>query len=142
MVSTPGMTFKRSAIARDPRVNLCAISNAEPFNFGAIEGTVDMYNLEEEGPYHEMYGYMGIKKEQNFVMTVDTITHRDNPWVLNSFTGVVQEYITAAQRASRSPQAPRAVPALAAMMRSISSAARAGGSRARASTRGGLPLWL
>ena len=64
-----------------------------------IEGTVDMYNLEEEGPYHEMYGYMGIKKEQNFVMTVDTVTHRDNPWVLNSFTGVVQEYVSAAQRA-------------------------------------------
>jgi UbiD family decarboxylase len=64
-----------------------------------IEGTVDIYNLEEEGPYHEMYGYMGIKKEQNFVMTVDTVTHRDNPWVLNSFTGVVQEYVSAAQRA-------------------------------------------
>jgi len=64
-----------------------------------IEGTVDIYNLEEEGPYHEMYGYMGIKKEKNYVMTVDTVTHRDNPWVMNSFTGVVQEYITAPQRA-------------------------------------------
>ena len=64
-----------------------------------IEGNVDIYNLEEEGPYHEMYGYMGIKKEKNYVMTVDTVTHRDNPWVMNSFTGVVQEYITAPQRA-------------------------------------------
>jgi 4-hydroxy-3-polyprenylbenzoate decarboxylase len=64
-----------------------------------IEGNVDIYNLEEEGPYHEMYGYMGIKKEKNYVMTVDTMTHRDNPWVMNSFTGVVQEYITAPQRA-------------------------------------------
>ena len=65
-----------------------------------IEGTVDLYNMEEEGPYHEMYGYMGIKKAQNFVMTVDTVTHRRDPWVMNSFTGVVQEYITAAQRAA------------------------------------------
>ena len=64
-----------------------------------IEGTVDLYNMEEEGPYHEMYGYMGIKKEQNFVMTVDTLTYRDQPWVMNSFTGVVKEYITAPQRA-------------------------------------------
>ncbi len=64
-----------------------------------IEGTVDIYNMEEEGPYHEMYGYMGIKKEKNYVMTVNTVTHRNDPWVMNSFTGVVQEYITAPQRA-------------------------------------------
>ncbi|NND53467.1 MAG: UbiD family decarboxylase [Gammaproteobacteria bacterium] len=64
-----------------------------------IEGTVDIYNMEEEGPYHEMYGYMGIKKEKNYVMTVDTVTHRNDPWVMNSFTGVVTEYITAPQRA-------------------------------------------
>lgn len=64
-----------------------------------IEGTVDIYNMEEEGPYHEMYGYMGIRKEKNYVMTVETVTHRDDPWVMNSFTGVVQEYITAPQRA-------------------------------------------
>jgi len=38
VVSTPGGTFKRASIERDPRVNLCAISNAEPFNFVAIEG--------------------------------------------------------------------------------------------------------
>ena len=50
VVSTPGMTFKRSAIARDPRVNLCAISNAEPFNFVAIEGTVDIQTTELEDP--------------------------------------------------------------------------------------------
>ncbi len=39
VVSTPGGTFKRRSIQRDPRVNLCVISNAEPFNFVAIEGT-------------------------------------------------------------------------------------------------------
>jgi 4-hydroxy-3-polyprenylbenzoate decarboxylase len=30
---------------------------------------------------------------------VDTLTHRTDPWIINSFTGVVQEYITAPQRA-------------------------------------------
>ena len=64
-----------------------------------IEGTVDIDNLEEEGPYHEMYGYLGHKKDKNYVMTVDTLTHRENPWIMNSFTGVVHEYITAPQRA-------------------------------------------
>jgi 4-hydroxy-3-polyprenylbenzoate decarboxylase len=64
-----------------------------------IEGRVDIINLEEEGPYHEMYGYLGHKKDRNYVMTVETVTHRANPWVVNSFTGVVHEYITAPQRA-------------------------------------------
>lgn len=64
-----------------------------------IEGTVDICNLEEEGPYHEMYGYLGHKKDRNYVMSVNTITHRKDPWVVNSFTGVVHEYITAPQRA-------------------------------------------
>ena len=64
-----------------------------------IEGTVDIYNLEEEGPYHEMYGYLGHKKDRNYVMTVETVSHRHQPWVVNSFTGVVHEYITAPQRA-------------------------------------------
>ena len=38
VVSTPGGTFKRRAIARDARVNLCAFSDREPFNFVAVEG--------------------------------------------------------------------------------------------------------
>jgi|AP95_1055475.scaffolds.fasta_scaffold23729_3 PPOX class probable F420-dependent enzyme len=38
LVSTPGMTFKRSTLERDSRVNLCIINNAEPFNFVSIEG--------------------------------------------------------------------------------------------------------
>ncbi len=65
-----------------------------------IEGTVDLVNLEPEGPYHEMYGYMGIAKQENYVMRVDALTHRRNPWVMNSFTGVVAEYCTAAQAAA------------------------------------------
>lgn len=65
-----------------------------------IEGRVDLVNLEPEGPYHEMYGYMGIAKAQNYVLTVDTVTHRPDPWVMNSFTGVVAEYVTSVQNAA------------------------------------------
>jgi 4-hydroxy-3-polyprenylbenzoate decarboxylase len=65
-----------------------------------IEGTVDIINLEPEGPYHEMYGYMGIAKDKNYVLSVDTVTHRKNPWVMNSFTGVISEYISAPQTAA------------------------------------------
>lgn len=48
VVSTPGTTFKRSSIERDARVNLCAISNSEPFNFVAVEGSAQIQteNLE------------------------------------------------------------------------------------------------
>jgi len=65
-----------------------------------IEGTVDIINLEPEGPYHEMYGYMGIPKDKNYVLSVDTVTHRKDPWVMNSFTGVIAEYITSIQSAA------------------------------------------
>ena len=65
-----------------------------------IEGTVDIVNLEPEGPYHEMYGYMGIAKDKNYVLNVDSVTHREDPWVMNSFTGVISEYISAPQTAA------------------------------------------
>ncbi len=39
LISTPGGTFKRQSLARDPRATLCVISNAEPFNFVTVEGT-------------------------------------------------------------------------------------------------------
>jgi PPOX class probable F420-dependent enzyme len=50
VISTPGGTFKRRAIESDERVNLCVISNAEPFNFVAMEATavVTRDNLEED----------------------------------------------------------------------------------------------
>ncbi len=65
-----------------------------------IEGTVDVVNLEPEGPYHEMFGYMGIPKDRNFVLSVDTLTHRRDPWIMNSFTGVISEYVSALQTAA------------------------------------------
>ncbi len=42
VVSTPGMTFKRKTLDRDPRMTLCIISNSEPFNFVTVEGGVDV----------------------------------------------------------------------------------------------------
>ncbi len=40
IVSTPGATFKRRSLDRDPRATLCVVSNSEPFNFVAVEGRV------------------------------------------------------------------------------------------------------
>ena len=53
-----------------------------------IEGEMPM-EQEDEGPYGEMFGYMG-KEHKNFYMNVKAITHRRNPWVINSFTGITK----------------------------------------------------
>lgn len=37
LVSTPGFTYKTKSIEKNVHVNLCVISNQEPFNFVAIE---------------------------------------------------------------------------------------------------------
>ena len=48
VVSTPGMTFKRATLEQDARVNLCAFSNTEPFNFVSVEGRVEILTTDLE----------------------------------------------------------------------------------------------
>lgn len=61
-----------------------------------IEGEVPLdQDLKPEGPFGEMYGYMGARKAENFWMNVIAITHRRNPWIVNQFTGVTRGFVTA-----------------------------------------------
>ena len=61
-----------------------------------IEGEVPLQEpMLPEGPFGEMYGYLGLKKDQNFWMNVTCVTHRKNPWILNQFTGVTRGFCTA-----------------------------------------------
>lgn len=61
-----------------------------------IEGEVPLDGeMLPEGPFGEMYGYMGARKTANFWMNVTAITHRRNPWVVNQFTGVTRGFPTA-----------------------------------------------
>ncbi|MEO8444439.1 MAG: UbiD family decarboxylase [Gammaproteobacteria bacterium] len=55
-----------------------------------IEGEIPTDQGEEEGPYGEVYGYMGLPKPWNFVMHVRAITHRRKPWLVNAFAGVTK----------------------------------------------------
>ena len=55
--------------------------------------------LVTEGPFGEMFGYLGVQKENVFTMRVDKITHRKNPWIMNSYTGMQRGYITAPMEA-------------------------------------------
>jgi 4-hydroxy-3-polyprenylbenzoate decarboxylase len=60
-----------------------------------IEGEIPLDAEEAEGPYAEMYGYMGTAKPQNFFMNIKAITHRRNPLFINVFTGVTKDRHTA-----------------------------------------------
>ena len=62
-----------------------------------IEGEVplDDASMEPEGPFGEMFGYMGAAKETNFVINVTKVTHRENPWLMNAFTGMGRGMLTA-----------------------------------------------
>ncbi|MEC9375190.1 MAG: UbiD family decarboxylase [Pseudomonadota bacterium] len=61
-----------------------------------IEGEILVQDeLVTEGPFGEMFGYLGVQKENVFTMRINTITHRKNPWIMNSYTGMTRGYITA-----------------------------------------------
>ncbi|MDP6436098.1 MAG: UbiD family decarboxylase [Gammaproteobacteria bacterium] len=60
-----------------------------------IEGEVPLDEpLENEGPFGEMFGYLGLEKVDVFWMNVTRITHRRNPWLMNSFTGMQRGFTT------------------------------------------------
>ena len=59
-----------------------------------IEGEIPLDDLEEEGPFGEMYGYMGLPHDATFYMNIKTVTHRKNPIVVNQFTGVPRGFVT------------------------------------------------
>lgn len=61
-----------------------------------IEGEVPLQEPPmDEGPFGEMYGYLGGYKEENFWFRITAITHRRNPWLLNVLTGGIRGYVTA-----------------------------------------------
>lgn len=80
-----------------------------------IEGEVSLTEFEDEGPYGEMYGYLGPLKPNNFVMQIKCITHRRNPWVLNSFTGLTCDMPRAPQIASNLFAYQKLIPSLKAL---------------------------
>lgn len=57
-----------------------------------IEGCIST-EVEEEGPYGEMMGYIG-RKVYTFTIDIETITHRHKPWVYNLWPGIGGAYLT------------------------------------------------
>ena len=77
-----------------------------------IEGEVPLDEGEPEGPYGEMYGYMGPRKDANFFMNVTAVTHRTKPWIFNSFTGITNDMPKSPQIASQFYRYKKTIPNL------------------------------
>jgi 4-hydroxy-3-polyprenylbenzoate decarboxylase len=78
-----------------------------------IEGEIplDQSGL-PEGPFGEMFGYMGPCKAENYWMNVTCVTHRRDPWVINAFTGMQRGMVTSPQDALYEFVTRKAVPSL------------------------------
>jgi 4-hydroxy-3-polyprenylbenzoate decarboxylase len=88
-----GMRGKALEVVKSDTSDMRVPAHAEMI----IEGEVDLEApLETEGPFGEMFGYLGPQKQAVFWMKVTRITHRRNPWLMNSFTGMQRGYTTSA----------------------------------------------
>ncbi len=88
-----GMRGKAVEVIKSELTDILIPAHAEM----VIEGEVplDESTYEPEGPFGEMFGYLGPIKEKNFVMHVKKITHRKNPWIMNALTGMQRGMVTA-----------------------------------------------
>jgi len=75
-----------------------------------IEGVVPLDQSDYEGPFGEMYGYLGPRKEKNYVVDITAITHRKDPWLMNAFTGMQRGMVTAPMDALYSVSLSRSIP--------------------------------
>ncbi|MEO8223927.1 MAG: UbiD family decarboxylase [Gammaproteobacteria bacterium] len=65
-----------------------------------IEGEVPLQEPGlPEGPFGEMFGYLGAAKAENFFVNVTAVTHRRDPWIVNMYTGLQRGMVTAASDA-------------------------------------------
>lgn len=78
-----------------------------------IEGEIPLDQpLLPEGPFGEMFGYMGPRKSENYFINITAITHRRDPWMHNAFTGMQRGMVTSPQDALYEFMTRRAVPNL------------------------------
>ena len=61
-----------------------------------IEGVVPLdEGTEREGPFGEMFGYLGPANPENLWLNITAITHRRDPWIMNAYTGMQRGMVTA-----------------------------------------------
>jgi 4-hydroxy-3-polyprenylbenzoate decarboxylase len=84
-----------------------------------LEGEISLTETEEEGPYGEVFGYIGLKKPNNFFMTVKAITHRRDPIVINAFAGITKLTMSLPQVVANNLQFKKVIPNLVEFYRPI-----------------------
>lgn len=84
-----------------------------------IEGEIPTGEGEEEGPYGEVYGYMGLRKPWNFFMNVRAITHRRTPWVINAFAGITKLTMSMPQAVANYVRYKKIIPNLVDLYRPV-----------------------
>ena len=84
-----GLAGRALPVVRCEDSDILIPANAEM----AIEGEIPLDAMEPEGPFAEFYGVMGAAKAENFYMDVTAVTHRRNPWFLNSYSGIIRNAI-------------------------------------------------
>jgi 4-hydroxy-3-polyprenylbenzoate decarboxylase len=103
-----GMRGKPVEVVKSELTDIPVPAHAEM----VIEGEVmlDESFYEDEGPFGEMFGYLGPVKPKNFVMMVKSVTHRKNPWIMNALTGMQRGMVTAPMDALYSVMLKKMVP--------------------------------
>lgn len=87
-----GFRGKALEVVRSETSDLLVPAHAEMI----IEGEVPLQvpGL-PEGPFGEMFGYLGPRKQENFFLNVTAVTHRRDPWIVNMYTGLQRGMVTA-----------------------------------------------
>jgi 4-hydroxy-3-polyprenylbenzoate decarboxylase len=75
-----------------------------------IEGEVPLNEFQPEGPFGEMFGYLGAREEEKFFLKVTCVTHRRDPWIVNMYTGLQRGMVMAPSDALADYQLRQLVP--------------------------------
>ena len=107
-----GLRGKPVDVVKSETNDMLIPANAEM----VIEGEVPLQEPPmDEGPFGEMYGYLGAYKEENFWFRITAITHRKQPWLLNVLTGGIRGYVTAPTAVLFNKQFERFIPGFVEM---------------------------
>ena len=87
-----GMRGKAIDVVKSETSDIMVPAHAEM----VIEGEVPLdQGTEKEGPFGEMFGYLGPANPENLWMNITAITHRRDPWIMNAYTGMQRGMVTA-----------------------------------------------
>lgn len=104
-----GLRGKALEVVKSETSELLVPAHAEM----VIEGEVPLQEAGlPEGPFGEMFGYMGPAKEANFWLNVTAVTHRRDPWIMNAYTGMQRGMVTSPQDALYDAFLRRSIPNL------------------------------